>query len=81
MKRVITLGLLAASMLAAQVTYERIVNALQEQQNWLTYWGDYSAIRHRDLKQIHTGNVKDLRLDWMFQTGLPGDFEAVPLCT
>ena len=79
MKRVITLGLLAASMLAAQVTYERIVNALQEQQNWLTYWGDYSAIRHRDLKQIHTGNVKDLRLDWMFQTGLPGDFEAVPL--
>jgi alcohol dehydrogenase (cytochrome c) len=79
MKRAVCLGLLAASMLAAQVTYERIVNALEEQQNWLTYWGDYSAIRHRDLKQIHTGNVKDLRLDWIFQTGLPGDFEAVPL--
>jgi alcohol dehydrogenase (cytochrome c) len=69
-----------APLVAAQnVTYERLVHALDEQQNWLTYWGDYSAVRHRDLKQISTANVKDLRLDWIFQTGQAGSFETVPL--
>ena len=53
------------------MTYERLLNALKEPQNWLTYWGDYTGIRHRDLKQIQTGNVKDLRAAWVFQTGVP----------
>ena len=50
-----------------------------EPQNWLTYWGDYGAQRYRALKQINTANVKDLRLEWMFQTGQAGAFETVPL--
>jgi alcohol dehydrogenase (cytochrome c) len=81
MKRARALFSLAlAPFLAAQeVTSERLVNALKEQQNWLTYWGDYSAVRHRDLNQINTGNVKNLRVDWIFQTGQPGSFETVPL--
>src|SRR5437870_4570771 len=66
-------------ILPAQVTSDRLVNALQEQQNWLTYWGDYSAVRHRDLNQINTSNVKNLRVDWIFRTGQAGSFEAVPL--
>src|ERR1700682_6716261 len=71
---------LAALALGAQdVTYDRLVNALKEQQNWLTYWGDYSAGRHRDLNQINTGNVKNLRVDWIFQTGLAGFLQTVPL--
>lgn len=72
-------AVLACASLGAQVTYERLVNAAREPQNWLTYWGDYSAIRHRDLSQIHTGNVKDLRVEWIFQTGQTGAFETVPL--
>jgi alcohol dehydrogenase (cytochrome c) len=71
---------LACSALPAQVIYERLVNALRDPANWLTYWGDYTAVRHRDLKHIHTGNVKNLRAEWMFQTGVPGGgFETVPL--
>jgi alcohol dehydrogenase (cytochrome c) len=70
---------LLALPLGAQVTYDQLVNALKYQQNWLTYWGDYSAVRHRELNQIHTGNVKDLRVDWMFQTAVPGAFETMPL--
>ncbi len=62
-----------------QVTFDRIVNAAKEPQNWLTYWGDYSAVRHRALDQINTGNIRDLRLDWVFQTGQTGAFETVPL--
>src|SRR5438045_393024 len=78
MKRLITALALAGS-LSAQVSYERLVNANKEPQNWLTYWGDYSAVRYRELNQIHTGNVKDLRADWMFQTGVAGAFETMPL--
>jgi alcohol dehydrogenase (cytochrome c) len=63
----------------AQVTYQRIVDALKEQQNWLTYWGDYSAIRFRNLDQIHTANVRTLRAEWIYQTGVPGAFETTPL--
>ncbi len=79
MKAIWTGLVLAASAAAQPVGYERIVKALGEQQNWLTYWGDYGAVRHRDLKQINTGNVRDLRVEWMYQTGQTGAFETVPL--
>jgi alcohol dehydrogenase (cytochrome c) len=69
-----------ASVLAAQpVPYERILNAAEEPHNWLTYWGDYTATRYRTLDQIGTNNVKDLRVEWIFQTGAPGAFQTVPL--
>ncbi len=63
----------------AQVTYQRIAGALKEQQNWLTYWGDYSAIRFRNLDQINTANVRNLRAEWIYQTDVPGAFETTPL--
>lgn len=65
--------------LAQEVTYERLKNALNEPQNWLTYFGDYSGRRHRDLKQITPANVKNLRVEWIFQTNQPGEFQATPL--
>src|SRR5271165_2659146 len=68
-----------AGALPAQVTYNRLLHAIEEPRNWLTYWGDYSAIRHRNLDQVNTRNVKDLRLAWMFQTGKFGTQETVPL--
>lgn len=71
--------LLLAAGLPAQVTQERIVSALKEPQSWLTYWGDYSAIHHRELDQINTANVKDLRIEWIYQTGVAGAFQTVPL--
>src|SRR5207302_7566901 len=77
--RFFLLPLATISMLAQPVTFDRIVNAAKEPQNWLTYWGDYGANRYRDLKQIDTANVKDLRLEWMFQTGQTGAFETTPL--
>jgi alcohol dehydrogenase (cytochrome c) len=79
--RGILFALLFAAPVFAQnpVTSERLINALKEQQNWLTYWGDYSGSRHRNLDQINTSNVKDLRVEWIFQTGIAGAFQAVPL--
>src|SRR5579883_208093 len=79
-RRLLSTLLLAASALPAQqLTFDRIAHSDREPQNWLTYWGDYGGVRHRDLKQINTSNVKDLRLEWMFQTGVAGSFETVPL--
>ncbi len=74
------LALSAFGQSSGPVTFQRIVNAAKEPQNWLTYWGDYGAVRYRDLNQINTSNVKDLRVNWMFQTGLRGGaFETTPI--
>ncbi len=75
----LSLLILLASTLPAQVTYNRLLDALKEQHNWLTYWGDYSAIRHRELKQIDTANVKDMRVEWIFQTGQASVAQTMPL--
>jgi alcohol dehydrogenase (cytochrome c) len=64
---------------SAQVTYERILNASQEPQNWLTYSGDYSGRRFSELKQINTETVKTLAPRWVYQTGALGKFETTPL--
>ena len=64
---------------SAQVTYERILNASQEPQNWLTYSGDYSGRRFSELKQINTETVKTLVPRWVYQTGALGKFETTPL--
>jgi alcohol dehydrogenase (cytochrome c) len=71
--------LLAAFSLQAEVTYERIVKARSEPQSWLTYWGDYSAIRHRELNQINAANVKNMRVEWIYQTGVRGAFQTIPI--
>ena len=60
-------GLLAASFLPGQVTYDRLWNAAREPQNWLTYSGTYSAQRHSSLDQITRRNVGALELKWVFQ--------------
>ncbi|MBC7927385.1 MAG: PQQ-binding-like beta-propeller repeat protein, partial [Bryobacteraceae bacterium] len=71
--------LLLAGSLQAEVTYDRIVKAASEPQSWLTYQGDYGAMRHRELNQINDTNVKNLRVEWMYQTGVRGAFETVPI--
>lgn len=73
------LPLIAASALAQDVTPARLAGSDREPQNWLTYHGDYHGRRHRPLNQITAANVKDLRVEWIFQTGQPGEFQATPL--
>ncbi len=63
----------------AQVTYERIVNAPREPQQWLTYNGNYSGQRYSPLAQVQRANVQRLSLQWAFQTGIRGPNESTPL--
>src|ERR1041385_1089667 len=71
--------LLVASSLTAQVTTERLVNAARDPQSWLTYSGSYDGHRYSPLAQINRGNVRDLTLQWAFQTDVAGSNETTPL--
>ena len=77
---VVFVTVLIPSGLRAQVTYDRLLRATQEPQNWLTYSGDYASLLHSALKQIDPNNVKNLEQKWVFQadTSLQ-NFEATPL--
>src|SRR2546429_8439114 len=78
LKIVIAVAVAAAS-LQAQVTFERILRAGQEPQNWLTYSGTVLSQRHSPLTQITPENVRNLELQWIFQARSLEKFEATPL--
>src|SRR5215210_8834474 len=66
-----------------QVTFDRLVKAKQEPQNWLTYSGSYMSQRHSELTQITPDNVKNLETAWIYQVSSrePTNtrFEVTPL--
>ncbi len=77
----------SAPPVAKEVTYERILDARSEPENWLTYYGAYDGNRYSKLDQINTENVKRLAPTWVFQFGSQGlhagpstyAFEATPI--
>jgi alcohol dehydrogenase (cytochrome c) len=69
----------AAAGLSAQVSFDRIKAAAKEPQNWLTYSGTLNSQRYSTLDQITPANVKDLELQWVFQSRSLEKFEATAL--
>lgn len=51
------------------VSQDRLVNAMNEPQNWLLMNGDYGAIRYSKLTQINRDNVKNMRMVWALALG------------
>jgi alcohol dehydrogenase (cytochrome c) len=76
---VLVLLLLGSTAAQAQVSYERILRASGEPQNWLTYSGGYSGWRYSSLDRINVGNAARLSLAWAFQVADLGQFETTPL--
>ena len=70
---------LAARVVSGQVPYERIQNADDEPESWLTYSGNYSSHRFSALDEITKDNVASLRPVWVYQAGGGGAFETTPL--
>src|SRR4051812_36330861 len=70
---------LTVGFLAAQVSFDRILHASQEPQNWLTYSGTPMGQRHSALKQITPANVKNMELQWVWQARSVEKFEATAL--
>ena len=69
----------AGSLLGQGVTFDRILHAREEPQNWLTYSGTVLGQRYSPLAQITPANVKNLELQWVFQARSLEKFEATPL--
>jgi quinohemoprotein ethanol dehydrogenase len=55
---------------AANVTAKRLAKAEKEPDQWMTYGGTYSEQRFSQLKQVNSGNVATLGLQWY------GDYET-----
>ena len=78
----VALAILACIVLPiahAQVTFERLVNAGKEPQNWMTYSGSYSGQRFSKLDQINASNVSGIVAKWVYQTAATGKLETTPL--
>ncbi len=61
------------------MSYERLLRAASEPQNWLTYSGSYASQRHSALREIKPTNAANLELKWVFQAQSLESFEATPL--
>src|SRR5947207_3742673 len=76
---VVALIAFAAVSLQAQVTFDRLLHADREPQNWLTYSGSMLGQRYSPLTQITPGNVKNLELQWVWQAKSLEKFETTAL--
>lgn len=74
----ILLALLAAPV-HAQIPYERILQAEDEPESWLTYNGSYMSQRYSRLTQIDQENVGDLELRWLLQNQVFGAWQSTPI--
>ena len=61
------------------VTWERLLNAADEPENWLMYSGTLDSQRFSRLDQIHNRNVGELELKWAYQIPQLDRSESVPL--
>src|SRR6266849_9390841 len=68
-----------AGSLWAQVSFDRILGANKEPQNWLTYSGTTMSQRHSPLTQVTPENVKNLELQWVYQARSLEKYEATAL--
>ena len=73
---------------AADMTFERALNASKEPHNWLLHHGNYEGYRFSGLKTINTDNVKNLKVAFTVALGgiegagvryRHGNLEATPL--
>src|SRR3970040_863734 len=77
--RLALVALVVCGPLNAQVTFERILNAEREPENWLSYSGTLPNQPHSLLDQVNTSTVDALELQWVWQTRSLEKFEATAL--
>ncbi len=74
-----SLGAGAALVRAQQVTFDRLLHPEKEPQNWTSYSGSLFNQRFSPLTQITPANVKNLDLQWVWQSKSLEKFEATAL--
>ena len=61
------------------VTWERLLAAADEPENWLMYSGTFDSKRYSGLDQVHAGNVGELELKWAYSIRQLDRAETTPL--
>ncbi len=61
------------------LSYDQLVKAKADPNNWLTYWGDYGGLHFSDLSQITPANVGQLQARWTAHTSGERASESMPI--
>ena len=61
------------------ISWERLVNADQEPENWLMYSGTLDSQRYSLLDEINVDNIVQLEMKWAYQIPVIDRAETVPL--
>ena len=69
----------SASPSLTPVTWERLLNAADEPENWLMNSGTLDSQRFSRLNQVDRTNVGDLELKWAYQIPQLDRAETVPI--
>jgi alcohol dehydrogenase (cytochrome c) len=72
-------GAAAGTAPAANVTQAMLNNAAADSKNFLATNGNYGQTRFHPADQITTGNVKKLKVAWIFQTDVRESMETSPI--
>lgn len=75
----IAMGVMLGTATAQAASWDDIVNAGNQGADWLTYGGDLAQTRFWPSKAITPENVGQLKVKWIFQTGVLGSFENSPV--
>ena len=76
----VALGLLLGAAATTQAaTWDEITKAGNQSRDWLTYGGDLGQHRFWPSDAINARNVQNLKVKWIFQTGVLGSFENTPI--
>ena len=80
MKILLASGVMLAALGSAHAaSWDELVKAGTQSNNWLNYGGDLSQTRYWPSDAINTQNVGQLKVKWVFQTGVLGSFENSPV--
>jgi alcohol dehydrogenase (cytochrome c) len=77
--RALVLAFAMGSLWGQGVTFDRLLHAEREPQNWLTYSGTVNGQRYSPLTQVTPANVKNLELQWVWQAKSVEKFETTAL--
>jgi alcohol dehydrogenase (cytochrome c) len=72
-------GVSAPVTVNVDVTYQDLLGADQNPNNWMLYGRTYNNQRYSPLDQINTGNVGSLEPAAIIQTGVTGSYEVSPI--
>ncbi|MGB8273833.1 MAG: PQQ-binding-like beta-propeller repeat protein [Alphaproteobacteria bacterium] len=70
---------MGANHFAAAEPWQELTSGKNQGDEWLVYGGDLGQMRYSPNDQINVKTVKNLKVKWMFQTGVLGSFENTPI--